>query len=147
MAMSKLAALVPILLAILLSGCGPNERILRSAEENREAAGDAAGNTAPARSGFEHDLTAMRNADLSFIYVFRRRDGGVMDPDDKRFIGQNTPSEMNRRALTDEGKAVMIGSNFRLPDENLNAFKARFAFEDYSKPDAETTNTNAGSTP
>ena len=85
----------------------------------------------------------MRNADFNFIYVFRRKDGGVLDADDKSFITRTTPSEINRRALADEGKALILGSNFRLPDDNLRLFKERFSFGDHSKPESEIMNSNS----
>ena len=131
--------------AIALCSCGPNERIMNSAAENRSEqarAANTAANTAPAPRTFEQDLNAMRNADFSFIYVFRRKDGGVLDADDKSFITRTTPSEINRRALADEGKALILGSNFRLPDDNLQQFKERFFFEDHSKPESEIMNSN-----
>ena len=142
--MNRAALVVSILMAFAAFSCGPNQRIMESAQENRAATTDTeTGNATPAVRGFEHDLNAMRIADFNFIYVFRRRDGGVFDADDKRFITQLTPSEMNRRTLSDEGKAVIIGSNFRLPAENLETFKSRFMFEDYSKPESEIMNSNS----
>ncbi|HEX6125821.1 MAG TPA: hypothetical protein VFZ23_10665 [Pyrinomonadaceae bacterium] len=120
--------------AIVVTACGPNQRILNSANENRPSPVPTVdANSTPAARTFEQDLEAMRTADFNFIYVFRRKDGGVLDADDRAFIGRNTPAEMNRRTLSDGGKAVMIGSNFRLPDDNLSVFKERFLFEDYSK--------------
>jgi hypothetical protein len=126
--------------AIAVCSCGPNERIMNSAAENRSEqlrAANTISNSAPAPRTFEQDLNAMRTADFSFIYVFRRKDGGVLDADDKSFITRTTPSEINRRALADEGRALILGSNFRLPDDNLKLFKERFSFEDHSKPESE----------
>ncbi len=128
------------LAAFILCSCGPNERIMNSASENRgEQArnADQGTNAAPAPRRFEQDLDAMRTADFNFIYVFRRKDGAPFDAADKSFITQTTPGEVNRRAVADEGKALLIGSNFRLPEDNLKQFKARFSFEDYSKPESE----------
>ncbi len=132
------------LAAFVLSACGPNERIMNSANENR---GDLASNpdpgtnTVPAPRRFEQDLEAMRTADFNFIYVFRRKDGGVFDAADKSFITQTTPGEVNRRAVADGGKALIIGSNYRIPEDNLKQFKERFSFEDYSKPESELPTT------
>src|SRR5215211_4632094 len=143
--MNKAAVVASMLMASAAFSCGPNQRIMESAQENRAVSTSDAetGNAAATVRGFEHDLNAMRIADFNFIYVFRRRDGGVFDLDDKRFITQLTPSEMNRRTLSDEGKAVIIGSNFRLPAENLETFKSRFMFEDYSKPESEILSSNS----
>lgn len=84
----------------------------------------------------------MRTANFVFIYVIRRKDGGPLDADDKRFASQET-LDMNRRAVSDEGKAIVVGSNFKLPDENLKTLTERFAFEDLSKPDASETANSA----
>ena len=129
-----------------VTSCGPNQRILESAQENRSTSSDTAStNSSPAGRTFDHDLTAMRNADFNFIYVFRRRDGAVLTPEDKTFVSDTTPWEMNRKTLSDEGRAVVIGSNFKMGDDLLKTFKSRFAFEDYSKPLSEVPNSNTSS--
>ena len=124
------------------ASCGPNQRIIESSQENNGASPVADVNATPTARTFDHDLTAMRNADFYFIYVFRRRDGAVLDADDKAFIGNTTPSEMNRKTLSDSGKAVIVGSNFRMPADVLTLFKSRFAFEDHSTPENQITNSN-----
>ena len=137
-------ALTLSLFVFVLSACGPNERIMNSANENRvdqERSADPGTNTVPTPRRFEQDLDAMRTADFNFIYVFRRKDGGIFDAADKSFITQTTPAEVNRRAVADEGKALIIGSNFRLPENNLKQFKERFSFEDFSKPESELPTT------
>lgn len=117
-----------------MAACGPNQRILNSAQESPANAAEApASNATPTVRSFEYDLNAMRTADFNFIYVIRRKDGGVINADDKSFIIKTAPPEMNRRTLADDGKAVIIGSNFRLPAENLTAFRERFAIDDQSK--------------
>ena len=139
-------SLLPML--IFLTACGPNQRILRSAN-NSSAAGDVEQPAADPQSrpaGIEQDIEAMRNADFNFIYVFRRRDGAPMDADDKRYFNSNTPVEINRRRLADGDRAIIVGSNYRYPPEALAAFKKRFIFEDYSKPESEIMgNSNANS--
>ncbi|HKX84215.1 MAG TPA: hypothetical protein VJL58_08350, partial [Pyrinomonadaceae bacterium] len=98
----------------------------------------------PSATTVEEDVEAMRVADFNFIYVFRRKDGAVMDADDKRFVSAITPPEINRRKLSDSGKAIILGSNFRLPPENLKQLTDRFAFQDHSKPVSEI-NANSNS--
>ena len=132
-------------LGVVIS-CGPNQRILESAQDNRQTSNDASSaNSTPTERTFEHDLNAMRNADFSFIYVFRRRDGAALTADDKAFVSDTTPWEMNRKTLSDGGKAVIIGSNFKMGEDLLKTFKSRFAFEDYSKPESEVGNSNTNS--
>lgn len=119
-------------LALVVCSCAPNQRIVESngqwsnAEANRAAA-------TPVRSSIEQDIDAMRTADFIFIYVIRRKDGGPLDNEDKRFASAVIPSEMNRRTVADEGKAILIGSNFRMPDESIKLIEERFAVEDLSR--------------
>lgn len=74
----------------------------------------------------------MKTAQFLFIYVFRRKDGQPLDADDKRYAARVIPPEMNRRTISDEGKAIIVGSNFRIPDETLKVLKQRFEFADFS---------------
>jgi hypothetical protein len=130
---------------LLLTACTANQKILESA--NTSAANARAANTAPPPekpvSSTEQDIEAMRNADFDFIFVFRRKDDGEMDADDKKFFNSFTPLETNRRRLSDNGKAVIIGTNYRWTPDLFKKFTDRFNFEDYSKPENEIINSNA----
>ena len=127
---------------LIVSACGPNQKILNSSvtPETSNMAADA-----PALSPFERDLRSMRDADFNFIYVFRRRDGGALDSDDRRFVIGVTPAETNRRTLSDGDKAIILGSNFEFPSETMKVLTERFVFEDYSKPESEIINANSNS--
>jgi len=94
----------------------------------------------------ESDVAAMRTADFNFVFVFKRKDGAVLDADDKAFMNANTPYEINRKKLSDGGRALVVGSNFRYPPENFKAMRDRFLFEDLSKPESEIfpANSNFG---
>lgn len=137
------------LLSIIWSttACGPNQRILNSAAEtSTNASIETASNIQAAASSFEQDLNAMRTADFTYIYAFRRKDGAALNADDKKFLSGVTPLEINRRRLSDEDRAVILGSNYRLPPEMLKVLTARFAFENYSKPESEIVASNTNST-
>lgn len=124
--------------AFSIAGCGPNQRIMNSANVNsavREAPGTEVG-TPPPASTFEQDLEAMRTADFKFILVIRRKDGGPLDASDKELISRNTGLQANRRKLSDEGRAVIIGSNFPIEAKLMNELTGRFKTENYSKPDS-----------
>lgn len=118
-------------------GCTPNQRIINSSNERppEPSSVQRSATSEPAR--IEDDIAAMKTADFNFIYVFRRKDGAELQPDDRTFMSANTPYEINRRKISDGGRALVIGSNFRLPPENFKAMKDRFAFEDFSKPESE----------
>lgn len=112
--------------SVVASGCGANESVLRS---GKEPAGQS--NSAPVKTSFDTDLEGMRTAGFSFIYVLRRQDGAVIDPQDKSVIRVQT-TQANRRISADDGKAVIIGSNFQLATPNMAALYQRFAVENYS---------------
>lgn len=115
-------------MAALMAACGANDSILRSGKGDGNAQSNSA---ASAKSSFEEDIEAMRTANFSFIYVLRRKDGGVIDPEDKSVIRTQT-TQANRRVSTDNGKAVIVGSNFQLAPQNMELIGQRFAVENYS---------------
>ena len=137
-----------IILCWCAPGCAPNERIMNSAAENRaEAASEArpsnSANSVPTVTGFKQDLEAMRTADFKFIVAFRRKDGGKLEQEDKDVIGRITGQQVNRRKISDDGKAVIIGSNFPFLPGMLEELTERFKMEDYSKPDSGPLVANA----
>lgn len=83
-------------------------------------------------SEFERDLETMRTANFDYVFVFRRKDGGAIDGEDKTFLKANLPREINRIILSDDDKAVIGGSHFKFPPENLETLRQRFVIEDYS---------------
>lgn len=129
-----------IILAFAACSCAPNQRIV---ESNAELTESKPNNTrAPVRSTLEKDIEAMRTADFVFIYVIKRKDGGPLDNEDKKFAGAVIPGEMNRRTVADDGKAILIGSNFRMPEDSRKLIEERFAFEDLSR-EPTPANSNA----
>ena len=128
--------LVAVLLgiaALFAAACGANDSILRSGKEPTVQPNTA---STPERSNFDKDLEAMRIAGFTYIYVLRRKDRGVIDPEDKSVIRVQT-SQANRRVSSDDGKAVIIGSNFQIAPHNMAAIYQRFAVENYSPAPGE----------
>jgi hypothetical protein len=123
-----------IVFTLLLTACGANDSILKSGKETPST------NTA-AISEIESDLAAVKNADFRWIYVLRRKDGGVIDGEDKKVIKANTV-EANRRVSSDADKAFIIGTNTQIPAEKLAALYQHFAVDDQSPPPSDA-NTNA----
>lgn len=119
--------LVIFVLALLNLGC---ESPSLKANSTKPAA-NAAEDSAPS---LEKDLQTMRNADFDFIYVFRRKDGGVLDSEDKKYLKANSPVFTNRFVLTEENKAAIAGSSYKFEAENLDNLQKRFAIENFSKP-------------
>jgi hypothetical protein len=123
-------------MGIFITACGPNQDILRSAENKVPAA-----NVSIEKSSMEQDLDAMRTADFAVVFVLRRKDRGEFDAQDRAFVRDNT-AQANRRVAADNSRAVIVGSNFALEEKNLSALKERFIFEDHSpQPPNESSNT------
>lgn len=142
--MSRIKRLaIPLLLIVFLTvsgtGCGANETVLRSGKETRIHA-----NNANEKTSFAKDLDAMRTAGFVFIYVVRRKDGGVIDAEDVSVIKLQTV-DTNRRVKADGDRAVMIGSNKQVPPDNLAVLYERFAVENYSETPIVDANVNANS--
>lgn len=136
---------VAVMLALAAASCTPNKQILESANANSPVSNTASAPAAGERpvDTVEQDIQAMRNADFNYIFLFRRKDDGAMDADDKKFFNAHTPPETNRRRLSDEGRAVIIGSNYRWDPETFKLFTERFNLEDYSKPENEIIDSGA----
>jgi hypothetical protein len=127
-----------LLLLFVLVSCDANQGVLRAGRET-----PMRGMSPDERPQFAKDLDAMRTAGFTFIYELRRPDGKAIDADDIKLIKIST-IDANRRVKTDDDRAVLIGSNFELSQENLAALYARFAVEDHSP--APATDMNANST-
>ncbi len=84
------------------------------------------------QTSFESDLQTMKTANFDYIFVFRRKDGGAFDGEDRKYLRSNSPAQINRFVLTDDGKAFIAGSKYRFPEENLETLQMRFNVEDYS---------------
>lgn len=93
------------------------------------------------RTAFEKDLDTLKTADFDFIYVFRRKDGGTFDGEDKKYLRANAPMEINRFVSTDDGRAFIAGSKFKFPPEALETLEKRFNIADYSRVKEESKQT------
>jgi len=82
-------------------------------------------------TGFDADLQFIKNGGYTYIYVFSRKDGKPLDPEDSTFLRANAP-QMVDWAKTREGKAVIGGTNFNLEEGNMGELKKKFVVEDYS---------------
>lgn len=95
-------------------------------------------------SDVERDLKTMRTAEFEYIYLFRRKDGGELDSEDKSYLKANSPRNTNRFVITDKDKAAVAGSHYKFEKENLEKMGERFEIENYSKPESES---NANKSP
>ena len=121
-------------------GCSANSTILNSGSK-----APAASNAVRPVDVFERDLEAMRTANFDFIFVIRRKDGGKLDAEDKKFIRANSSEVANRIYLSDDDKALIAASNFPFPPDKIKPLQERFDYQDFSKPanEAAPKNVNA----
>lgn len=119
-----------VLTGLLIAGCGGNDAVLQSGKRSATEPQNA-------KSVYESELASVRDAKFNFLYVLRRRDGGVIDAEDRNVIRQAT-ADMNRRVSADDGRAFIIGSNYQLPGAGMSALTERFAVEDLSPPPPPT---------
>lgn len=117
------------------AACKPNQRIIESSKEHSLEPLPSVSPTP--ENSFEQDVASMKTAGFVFIYVYRRKDGGVLDTEDRKFGARTIPPEMNRRTVSDQDKAIIVGSNFRMPKEAQKLLAERFAFTDLSDGDNE----------
>lgn len=125
-------------LLLALSGCGPNASIANSGKSGSPT---PVSNDKTA-SSFEKDLETMRTANFEYIFSLRRKDGGVLDAEDKKFIRENKPAEINRIVLTDDDKALIAGSNYPFSQEGLKALQTKYDFHDFSTKPIIPVNSN-----
>lgn len=109
--------------------CGPNDRIMRSAETNVET--PQPGATQPQVDEYTREVEAMRTAGLTTVFSIKRRDGQAFQADDRNVIRVNT-ALANRRVVGYDDKWAVIGTNTKLSDENLKALDERFTITNYA---------------
>lgn len=125
-------ALVAVGVLLSATGCASN---------SGRTDGDLPEVPAPVQlSEFERDLLSIKTADLTYIYVLRRKDKKPFESSDKSYLRESTPNFINRLLVTDGEKAVIFGSNFVLPQEDLDRLEERFNIEDLSEPPEQPAN-------
>jgi hypothetical protein len=123
----SLKILLPAAEALFCFTCGPSN-----------SPNSQTGNETPAptvevkKKTFEDDVAGVRYSEYTWMFVLRRRDGKAIDGDDSKFIRANTPTETNQRLVSDEGKAVIMGTNFRFYPGQYDALNKRFEVQDIS---------------
>lgn len=129
-ASNRIALIGPIFLsAVLLGACSGSP----------STANNAASPTPPASptiqpsplTDFEEALRFVRNGQYTYIWVFSRKDGKPLTPEDSNFLKTKAPQIVDLTATKDKRKAVG-GTNFNLEEGNLELLKKRFVVEDYS---------------
>jgi hypothetical protein len=119
-----------VLILFSLGACNGTPPAAKSTPTPEPSATAAASPTAPL-SPFEQDLRYVRNGGYTFVWVFSRKDGKLLDKEDGEFLRTNAPQVVDWVG-TDGGRKIIAGTNFNLEEGNLALIKKRFNAEDYS---------------
>ena len=114
-----------LLTALFLTAC---DRGSQTSTDSTAATSSPA--TSP-KTGFEADLDWVRKGQYTYIWVFSRKDGKLIDKDDAAYLRDNAHQVVDW-VTTDEGRKVIAGTNFDLAQGNLPLIQKRFNAEDYS---------------
>lgn len=132
----KLTILKSVLLLVLaastlISGCGvktaDNSALDANAEQELK--------TEQKLSDYDAEVKSLKIARFDYIFTFKRKDGSVMNGEDKRFVKDNSHFSTNRFTLSNDDKVIFAGSNYRFPEKGLEALNERFDVEDHSTPE------------
>ena len=119
-----------LILVLLLSACGGAAPEPSKANTNTATATPAGPSPSPL-TDFEEALRFVRNGQYTYVYVFSRKDGKPLQPEDSDYLKANAPQLVDKAATKDRTK-VVGGTNFNLEEGNMEALKKRFVVEDYS---------------
>jgi hypothetical protein len=124
-------SVILVLSAVLFSSSGCASRfILEDKNETPSPMADATPEVPV--DDFAERLKGVQTGGFDYVFVFRRKDGAILDSEDRRFLRENSPADTNQWVITSDKKAAIAGSNYRFLPENLTALKKRFAVEDFS---------------
>jgi len=119
-----------MVLALFFCACGGSPTVSNNAPAATPSTAVASPSSSPL-TGFAKDLQFIRNGGYTYIWAFSRKDHKPLDKDDSAFLRANAPQVVDW-VTTEEGRAVIGGTNFNLEEGNLAALKKRFLAEDYS---------------
>lgn len=140
---SKTVCLTTTILFFIFSSfaCQPNQAILNSGRSSNDSSNE--NSTERPKDTYESALRGVQKSGFDYIFVFRRKDGGKFEREDKVYVRENSPAETNQFVLTDEDRVVIAGSNYPFPEDSLEILRKVFNVEDLSPKKAEETNDNS----
>jgi hypothetical protein len=130
--MERIGPIRPIglILVLILGACGGSAPEIPNTNTNTATATPAGPSPSPL-TDFEEALRFVRNGQYTYVYVFSRKDGKPLQPEDSDYLKANAPQLVDKAATKDRTK-VVGGTNFNLEEGNMEALKKRFVVEDYS---------------
>lgn len=130
--MERIGPIRPIglIFVLILGACGGNAPETPNPNTNTATATPAGPSPSPL-TDFEEALRFVRNGQYTYVYVFSRKDGKPLQPEDSDYLKANAPQLVDKAATKDRTK-VVGGTNFNLEEGNLELLKKRFVVEDYS---------------
>jgi hypothetical protein len=130
--MERIGPIRPIglILVLILGACGGSAPEIPNTNTNTATATPAGPSPSPL-TDFEEALRFVRNGQYTYVYVFSRKDGKPLQPEDSDYLKANAPQLVDKAATKDRTK-VVGGTNFNLEEGNMDALKKRFVVEDYS---------------
>lgn len=121
------AVLLVLVISLFVSACRSG---MEPSQSNEPPASQSVPSPSP-KSAFERDLQFIRNGQFTYVWVFSRPDGKLIDRDDANFLRQSAPQIIDL-VITDEGKRVIGGTNFDLEQGPMPELRKRFVVEDYT---------------
>lgn len=121
---------VGLIFVLLLGACGGGAPATSNTTTSTPTATPAGPSPSPL-TDFEEALRFVRNGQYTYIYVFSRKDGKPLQPEDSDYLKTNAPQLVDKAATKDRMK-VVGGTNFNLEEGNMELLKKRFVVEDYS---------------
>jgi len=117
--------------ALVLTACGGHGPSTSNTTSPAPSATATAVPSASPLTDLEEALRFIRNGQYTYVWIFSRKDGKPLQPDDSTFLKTNAPQVVDWAATKDK-KKVVAGTNFNLEEGNLEAIKKRYVVEDYS---------------
>jgi hypothetical protein len=120
-----------LLIALFFGACGGSAPNTSNTSSPTPAATATATPVASPLSDLDEALRFIRNGQYTYVWIFSRKDGKPLQPEDSTFLKTNAPQVVDWAATKDKTK-VVAGTNFNLEEGNLEAIKKKYVVEDYS---------------
>jgi hypothetical protein len=122
-------SIVIISLLVTLTGAFASCRRRASTEDETPDTSTYRPESTPATQ-FERDLKYIRDGHFTYVWIFSRKDGKELMPEDSQVLHTNAPKVVDW-VKTDQNR-VIAGSNFPLEPAQIANLQKRFKIEDYS---------------